>query len=223
VDKVTPNYTYFKGTELKNIIFDMDGTLINSGGLIVNTINHVRENIGLKPMQSDVILRHVNDPHVNPAMFFYETEDFTPAQTELFEEYYDKHFYVDLELYDGIDKLLDTLKDDYWLSIATNANDYVAKKMLEHLEIDIYFETIIGANNVAKPKPSPDMVTKIIEEHSLQKSHTVLIGDSPKDAMAASSAGIESILVNWGFTDHDGDDVLHKVDDIITKLKTLQR
>jgi phosphoglycolate phosphatase len=207
---------------MKNIIFDMDGTLINSGSLIANTINHVRENIGLNPMDRDIILRHVNDPHTNPAMFFYESESFSDEQTVLFEEYYHDNFYLDLELYDGVTHLLDTLYDNYWLSIATNANDYVAKKMLQHLNIKDYFATIVGANNVPSPKPEPDMVIKILTEHNLLKNETILIGDSPKDRLAAQRAGIDSILVNWGFTDYHDSDVVQEVSHLLDRVHQLK-
>jgi phosphoglycolate phosphatase len=203
---------------MQNIIFDMDGTLINSGSLIANTINHVRNSIGLVSMDKDEILRFVNDPNINPAQYFYNTENFTDKQTVLFEEYYNEHFYIDLELYDGIENMLNILKDNYFLSIATNANDYIAKKMLSRLNIDNYFKVIVGANNVKKPKPHPDMVLKIIDDCKLNKNKTILIGDSPKDEMSAKSAGIESMLVHWGFTDYEDSKAISNIDELIKKI-----
>jgi phosphoglycolate phosphatase len=203
---------------MQNIIFDMDGTLINSGSLIANTINHVRNSIGLVSMDKDEILRFVNDPNINPAQYFYNTENFTDKQTVLFEEYYNEHFYIDLELYDGIENMLNILKDNYFLSIATNANDYIAKKMLSRLNIDNYFKVIVGANNVKKPKPHPDMVLKIIDDCKLNKNKTILIGDSPKDEMSAKSAGIESMLVHWGFTDYEDLKAISNIDELIKKI-----
>jgi phosphoglycolate phosphatase len=207
---------------MKNIIFDMDGTLINSGTLIANTINHVRENIGLESMEKEIILTHVNEPSINPAMFFYESESFSDEQTKLFEEYYNDNFYIDLELYDGIRELLETLSCEYWLSIATNANDYVANKMISHLGIDHHFSCVVGANNVKNPKPSPDMLLKILSDNSLKVDNTIMIGDSPKDRLAAECAGMESILVNWGFTKHDSEDVLHEVEHILQRLEQIK-
>jgi phosphoglycolate phosphatase len=206
---------------MKNIIFDMDGTLINSGTLIANTINHVRENLDLAPMEKSIVLKHINEPQLNPAMFFYETESFSDEQTVWFEEYYEKHCYTDLELYEGIYDLLDDLSGDYFLSVATNANDHIAKKMLSHTGIEKFFAKVVGANNVPNPKPHPDMLLKIIDEHKLEKHRTILIGDSPKDKLSAQSAGIDSIIVNWGFTDYFEDDVIERVDEIYKKLKSV--
>ena len=68
------------------LLFDMDGTLIDSGTSITNTVNHVRENLGLEKMEKDFILEKVNDPSVNAAEFFYGTKEFTEQQKVLFEE-----------------------------------------------------------------------------------------------------------------------------------------
>jgi phosphoglycolate phosphatase len=154
-------------------------------------------------------------------MFFYETESFSDEQTVWFEEYYEKHCYTDLELYEGIYDLLDDLSGDYFLSVATNANDHIAKKMLSHTGIEKFFAKVVGANNVPNPKPHPDMLLKIIDEHKLEKHRTILIGDSPKDKLSAQSAGIDSIIVNWGFTDYFEDDVIERVDEIYKKLKSV--
>src|SRR5574344_780703 len=98
------------------IIFDMDGTLVNSGYAIANTVNHVRENLGVERMENDFILKNVNDININSAKFFYGTEEFTKEQTKLFSEYYEKNCLDDLVLYDGIKELLIDFKDEFKFS-----------------------------------------------------------------------------------------------------------
>ncbi len=95
---------------MKLIMFDMDGTLIDSGTAITNTINYVRENLGFETMGKNYILEKVNDPKINTAEFFYGTKDFTEKQKILFEKYYNDNCLKDLELYNGIEKLLNDLK-----------------------------------------------------------------------------------------------------------------
>ena len=145
-------------------MFDMDGTLVNSGSMIANTINYVRENIGLERMEKDYILQSVNDPKINSAEFFYGTKHFTQEQTVLFEDYYHEHCLTDLELYDGIQQLLNDLSKEFTLTVATNAGSDFAVKMLNHLEIGHHFDTIVGYNDVTKPKPHPEMVYKIFRK-----------------------------------------------------------
>ena len=74
------------------LFFDMDGTLIDSGYAITNTINYVRVNLGFEKLEKNYILEKVNDPTINSAEFFYGTKEFTPLQVKLFEEYYKETF-----------------------------------------------------------------------------------------------------------------------------------
>ncbi len=187
---------------MKLIIFDMDGTLVNSSKAITNTINYVRKNIGLTYLENNYILEKINDPDINSAQFFYETPNFTKEQISLFEEYYNKNCLIDLELYEGIKELIDDLKNDFILTVATNANSQYAKKMLNYVGIGDYFPTILGYDSVINPKPHPEMINKILNKHNIVNTNAQLVGDSHKDIMAASKAGVDSILVNWGFSNH---------------------
>ncbi|MDZ7819640.1 MAG: HAD family hydrolase [Aliarcobacter sp.] len=190
---------------MRLIMFDMDGTLIDSGFAITNTINYVRVNLGFEKLEKNYILEKVNDPNINAAEFFYGTKEFTPQQTKLFEEYYNKHCLSDLVVYDGIAKLIDDLKNDFTLAVATNANSQYAHKMLNHVGFGHHFKTILGYDSVTKPKPHPEMVNKILDIHNISNINAQLIGDSHKDIMAATNAGVDSVLVNWGFSNHEKD------------------
>jgi phosphoglycolate phosphatase len=185
---------------MKLIIFDMDGTLINSGNIIANTINHVRTNTGLSKLSKECLLKNINNPHINSAKFFYGTDQFTKQHTQLFEQYYEQNYEKEIVLYDGIQKLLARLHKDFILTIATNANTTFAIQMTQHLDIYKYFQKIVGANMVLKSKPDPEMLHLIIDEFKYQKKNTILVGDSDKDRLAASNANIDFLAVNWGFT-----------------------
>jgi len=187
---------------MKLIIFDMDGTLINSGSVIANTINFVRINLGLDIIAKSEILKNMNDPHINSAEYFYGSTYFTEQQTALFTEYYNEHCISDIILYDGVKELLEELKHEYHLAIATNANSEYAHKMLDFLGIKEHFNFIAGANMVEYPKPKGDMLSLVCETLGIQKKSSLLIGDSKKDLYAANDFGIDCILVNWGFSDH---------------------
>jgi len=190
----------------KLIIFDMDGTLINSGDVIANTINHVRENLGLKALQKDLMLKTINDPDINSAEFFYGTKEFTAKQTELFSKYYDENCVKSISLYDGIYSLLEELKiKGYLLSIASNASQIFAIKMLKALDIYKFFSYVIGANMVDKPKPNPQMLEKTLIHYNLDVKDCLLIGDSLKDKRAAQNISMQSILVNWGFSSYENE------------------
>jgi phosphoglycolate phosphatase len=188
----------------KLVIFDMDGTLIDTGTAISNAVNFVRKYHNLEPIQKNILLDAMNNPDIHSPSFFYNTPEFTTKQIELFHEYYDKYSTYQLELYGGILELLEKLKvQNILMCVATNANSKNAKELLTHTGILSFFTHIVGADMVENPKPSADMVTYLLENTGINKDNSILIGDSLKDLYAAKNAGIDSILVEWGFTKHD--------------------
>lgn len=188
---------------MKTIIFDMDGTLIDSGDIIADTINYVRSHFDLQPLEKLDLLCNVNNPEIHPPLYFYEVETYSQKHIELFESFYHQNFMDKIRLYDGIFELLSEFSNHFRYAIATNAHTLVAKNMVKHLKIDHHFEKIVGADDVKNAKPHPDMICKILQDLNLEKDDVFLIGDSKKDALAASNAGIDSLLVNWGFSEHD--------------------
>ena len=203
---------------MKLLMFDMDGTLIDSGTSITNTINHVRKELGFESLEKNYVLEKVNDPKINASEFFYGTKEFTEQQKVLFEEHYNANCLNDLEMYEGIQKLIDDLKSDFTLAVATNANSIFAKKMLDHVGIGKYFKTILGYDSVKNAKPHPEMVYKILDTHNIKKQNAQLIGDSHKDIMAANNAGVDSVLVNWGFSDHS-EEAIETIEELEKRIK----
>jgi phosphoglycolate phosphatase len=186
----------------KYIIFDMDGTLIDSSKLLANTINYVRQNLGLHKMEDETILKAINDESVNAPMFFYESEFFEDFHTEFFNEYYQAHYKTDSRLYPGAKELLEKLNKTHKISLATNAYKKSAYTILFALGIEHYFDIIICGDEVQKPKPHPQMLDMIIEFYEDDKDRFLLVGDSTRDELCAKNAGIDSILVEWGFSEH---------------------
>jgi len=200
------------------IIFDMDGTLIDSGDVISNTINYVRTNIGLEIMPKDELLTNINNPEINSSEFFYGTNAFTDEQTKLFGEYYDKNCIKDIVLYDGINELLEEVNKHFTLSIATNASVEFAQKMIEYLNIDHHFDFIIGANEVVTPKPHPEMLLNTVKTLNIDIKDSILVGDSNKDRNAAVACNMDYLLVNWGFTQHNHANAISDTSELFEKL-----
>jgi phosphoglycolate phosphatase len=188
------------------IIFDMDGTLVNSSITIANAINYVRKQLGFEPMDTQMLLSKVNDPTINPAQFFYHAPRFEHDHERWFSEYYTRNHDKELVLYDGIKELLEELRHKgFKLAVATNAYRRSTIESLTHLGIYLYFDAIACYDDVYKGKPYPDMLLKLLDELKVPKSEALFIGDGPRDEQAAKRAGIDYIMVDWGFTDHESE------------------
>jgi len=187
----------------KLIIFDMDGTLVDSSVTIVNAINHVRSKLNLEALEKELILTKVNDPELNPALFFYEVEEFSTQHEQWFADYYTDNHEKELELYAGIERLVKELKEKgYVLAIATNAYRGSTLQSLGHLKILDYFSSIACYDDVGRGKPAPDMLEKNLEDLKLNAQSAIFIGDSERDLMAANSLNMDYIMINWGFSNY---------------------
>jgi phosphoglycolate phosphatase len=194
----------------------MDGTLIDSSELLANTINYVRKKIALPALPQQVILEAINDTSLNPARFFYNSDSFEKHHESYFHEYYHRHHHTQSRLYDGIEVLLEKLSQTHRLSVATNAYDVSAEPLLKALGIADYFDYIVCGNQVPKAKPHPLMIERIIDAYATDKKHFLMIGDGERDILAAQNAGIDGLLVQWGFSDHP--EAVRSVDELKKRL-----
>ncbi len=179
----------------------MDGTLIDSSIVISGAINHVRKKLGLPAMPRDKILVAVNDMQTHSPSYFYEADDFSDAHMVWFQEYYTRYHDKQVQLYEGIEALLSKAKKKYQLSLATNAYRQSTLQLLGFVDIMHYFDIIVCADDVQESKPNPEMIVKILEHFDEAPDRAIMIGDSLKDKEAASRAGVDTILVDWGFSD----------------------
>ncbi len=177
----------------------MDGTLIDSSQAITNSVNFVRSQIGLPPIDVETVTKNINLPDAHLPKIFYNTNEYNEKHRELFRKHYHKECTKNIKLYPGIREVLEILSKDFTLSIATNASDFFAVKMLKHLGVDKHFKTILGRNNVKEVKPNPEIIEKILKQTGSSEKETLLIGDSQKDELTAKNANIEFIFVTWGF------------------------
>ena len=185
------------------IIFDMDGTLVNSAYTIANAINYVREKLNLPKMDNKLIEEKVNDHTINPSKYFYEIDNFEKRHENWFGEYYSLNHKKELVLYDGIYELLVELKENnFKLAVATNAYSTSTIESLTHLNILNLFDATVSHDEVKRGKPYPDMLFKLLKDLDVSKDEAIFIGDGSRDEIASKRAGIDYIMVNWGFSEY---------------------
>jgi len=199
----------------KLVIFDMDGTLVDSSLTIINAINFVRSNIGLNPLDNNQILKNINNPNVKSAEYYYEADHFTLDHEEWFADYYSRNHEKEIRVYDGIENLLITLKlDGYRLAVATNAYRISTLESLKYLNIYHKFDIVICADDVTHSKPHPEMLNTILNRLKISKEEAIFVGDGERDLVASKSAEIDYLMVNWGFSNYN---------DAIQSVKILQK
>ncbi|MBE6842615.1 MAG: HAD family hydrolase [Ruminococcus sp.] len=188
----------------KLIIFDLDGTLINSIDDLADAVNYGLNEMGYEPHETERFKTFVGNGAVKLCeralkKYTSDTEQIKKLH-ELFSVYYDAHCMDKTYAYDGIKELLDKLKNkNISLAVASNKPHEFTKILVEKIFGKDIFKVIMGKSDKLPAKPAPDIIHEIIKKADAKASQTIMIGDSDVDIMTAHNASISSIGCTWGF------------------------
>lgn len=186
----------------KGIFFDLDGTLINTAADLTDAVNYVRELFGLGPVPEEKVIVELGNGIINLLKKFLpddiKEDDFIRAYGE-FIGYYNENSKNKTRPYDGTVELLTNLKEKgYRLAVVTNKNDDAAKELMEHFFSGLAEHTIGRTEDVPK-KPDPTMMNNMLQFMGLRPEDVLFVGDSEVDGQFGANAGVDTVLVSWGF------------------------
>jgi phosphoglycolate phosphatase len=189
-------------TMIKAIIFDLDGTLLDTLHDLADSVNHVLTNHGMKNRTVDEIRSFIgNGVPTLISRSVPEGTDKTVTDECVREmaEYYKDHADIKTKPYDGIKELLETLKNKgIRTAVVTNKVENAAEILCNN-KFGGVFDCVIGDNGKDRLKPHPDNVFRAIDTLGCEKKEVLYVGDSDVDMITAENAGLESIGVTWGF------------------------
>ena len=194
----------YKMKHIELMIFDLDGTLVNSGGDIVASVNHTLKSLDIREKTQEEILTFVGDG-VNKMIERALGKDFQylfDQAMDIFSAYYTEHMLDTTCLCDSVIEALEHFSNKKKV-IITNKRRYFTLKMTDALGISKYFEEIIGADSTAYKKPDPRLFIPLLERVDAVHNDTVVIGDGVNDIMLAKNTGVLSCALLNGFTDRD--------------------
>ena len=188
------------------VIFDLDGTLLNTLEDLADGVNHVMEENGY-PKRTLEEVRHFVGNGIRRLMEQAVPESVTGDEFErVFEEfrsYYTEHCQIKTRAYDGIMRLLETLKKQgYDMAIVSNKN-HAAVCELNEIYFKEYINVAIGQKDGFRKKPAPDTVIQALKELGKEKETAIYVGDSEVDFATAENTGMDCVLVTWGFRTTD--------------------
>lgn len=188
------------------VIFDLDGTLLNTLDDLADSVNAALRQNGLPERTVDEVRRFVGNGVLNLMRRAIPDGEDNPnfEQTYAdFRAYYAQHCTDKTAPYPGILELLAQLSEQgYKLAVVSNKFDAAVKKLNEQYFAGL-IPVAIGEKETVRKKPAPDSVFAAMEELKSDAAHSIYVGDSDVDIETAKNAGIPCISVTWGFRDRD--------------------
>jgi len=183
------------------IVFDLDGTLVDTGDDLVSSVNHTLGALNVPLLGKKTILTFVGDGigKLVARSLGNENQDRFDEALVIFTEYYSEHVLDKTELYPGVGDVLNYFKD-IKKCIVTNKLYSLALSISRGLEIDRYFDDIIGMDSTPYVKPDPRLVHSLLERYDIEKENTVVVGDGKNDMMLAKKSGVTSCAVLNGLS-----------------------
>jgi len=192
---------------VRAVVFDLDGTLIDSYDAIAESLNHALAALDFPPVPIDVVRSLVGrglESLIDRAMRRGGPAEGPDTATideavRLFRKRYDAICVDRTSLLPGVKPTLDALKErGYRLSVATNKPSYFAVRLLDALGVGRCLDTVMGPDLVSRPKPDPEMVITALARMGVAAGEALYVGDMPIDVETARAAGLPVIVMPTG-------------------------
>ena len=185
------------------LIFDLDGTLIDSKLDLAHAVNATRSHMGMSALDHERVYSYVGNGApvlIRRAMGDQASELDVEEALEFFLEYYREHYLDYTTLYPGVREALDRLRDGgKRMAVLTNKPVRISRAILDGLGVGGHFFQVYGGNSFDLKKPDPIGVHTLMREAGIPAERTLMIGDSNVDIQTARNAGIASCGVTYGF------------------------
>jgi phosphoglycolate phosphatase len=200
---------------IKLVIFDLDGTLIDSRLDLVHSVNAALRHIGRPELPDDVIASYVGDgaPVLIQRALGPEAKDEALVRQglEFFLSYYREHKLDHTTLYGGIKESLASIQRSSngtprKLAVLTNKPVKPSRAIVEALGLAPFFTQVYGGNSFPTKKPEAEGARKLLEESGARPEQAVIVGDSHVDVRTGRNCGLWTIGVNYGFAPHTLED-----------------
>jgi phosphoglycolate phosphatase len=185
------------------LIFDLDGTLIDSRLDLPNSVNATRNHMGRAPISNELVYSYVGEGApllIRRAMGSEASQEDVDRALDYFLQYYRQHQLDHTTLYPGVREGLEALKaNGAHLNVLTNKPVRISHEILAGLGINSHFEYVYGGNSFEFKKPHPIGIHTIVRDSNAAREKTVMVGDSGVDIQTARNAGVLSCGVSYGF------------------------
>lgn len=213
------------------IVYDLDGTLIDSRRDIANAVNWALRELGLKELPMEKVsafvgngVSHLMRQALEEDLGKDKAKALLECSIKLFRRCYGKHLLDETRLYPSVRKVLEFFKDRKQAVITNKPQDF-SLQILEGLGVRSYFFRVCGGDAGFPKKPAPESLREIMRSARIQPQETVFVGDSAIDIETGRNAGVQTVAVSYGFgklreiEDARPDKIVHDLEELISCLR----
>src|SRR5437868_12226107 len=194
----------FDPHEIKLLVFDLDGTLIDSRLDLIHSVNAMLRHLERPELPGDVVASYVGDGApmlVRRALGDPQDEAFFERGLQYFLDYYREHKLDFTHLYDGVTQALNAMRPRI-MSVLTNKPVNPSRAIVDALGIGEFFVSVYGVNSFPTKKPDAQGLFTILQETGISPEVSLMIGDSSIDIVTGHNAGLWTCGVTYGFAPH---------------------
>lgn len=205
------------------ILFDLDGTLVDSVEDIALAVNHVRQRLDMPALPLPTVKSYVGD---GVRLLFQRAldtrdESLITQAVEWWRPYYLEHCLANTRPYPGIMSLLDSLKhQNIPMAVVSNKNQGACLAVLDGLKMTSFFKIVVGGDSTSERKPDAAPFQLALQSLGVPASESLMVGDSLNDILGARNLGMKSVGVAWGLSPLDemkqADFLVHRADEILS-------
>ena len=188
------------------VIFDLDGTLLDTIDDLTNSINYALNKFGLATHSPKQCLKMIGNGKENFVKKALPADKLHLAEKLLeiaWGHYYDNAL-IETRIYPEMLETLEKLADyGVKMAVLTNKDQKTAKMIVDHYFCDRFFDSVTGAVNDIAPKPEPEKILNLINKMGFSAEKTLMVGDSEADIAVGKNADVTVAAVSWGFRDKD--------------------
>lgn len=202
------------------IVFDLDGTLVDSRRDLADSTNDVLESYGAAPLSLDEVTAMVGEGAkvlVERALAATGLDPAEPDALRRFRDFYDRRLLTHTRPYDGIPDVLASLeRDGHTLAVLTNKPQAPSERLLDAFGLARHFRHVVGGDTALPRKPDPAGLLDLMRRQDARAEATWLVGDSMIDVETARRAGVRLCVALYGFGQARGELVLRASEPTVT-------
>lgn len=186
------------------IVFDFDGTLVDTGDDLTSSVNHTLAALNIPLLDKETVLNYVGDGAIKlvERSLGNENHGRLKEALEILKAYYAEHMLDKTDLYPGVRDVLDYYKN-IKKAIVTNKPYNFALDISRALKIENYFHDIVGIDSVTYGKPDPRVMGTLLDRYHIDKDKAVVVGDGVNDVMLAKNSGVTSCALMNGYSQRE--------------------